>query len=351
MGKLRVWGAVAAAAVGLIAGGCAQPPSTGGGGTGGPATTWSVNPKTTDPAIANDATYTHLAYAPTGPALGKLAVVLHGTGSSPQAYTELAGSLRSAGFHVIVLRYSAVLGTLAACPDSGAAADPDCHRTFRSETVFGAGVPDPAGHAYDHAAVAINGANSVMNRLLKLVDYLQTIAPASGWGAFQQRTGATCTSVNTTYGACDLDWSNVVTVGHSQGAGVALYLGKFFPLSKVEMLSGSYDAYNTGGGSFTVAPWVSEGGLAVANADIGTLLHTSDYGVPLFRAVEDALNVTGPEVSLTSSSPPFGGSHRLVTSLASTCPWDSVPGHNSTAVDLCAPDFTYWAAWQYLAGA
>ena len=27
-------------------------------------------------------------------------------------------------------------------------------------------------------------------------------------------------------------------MGHSQGAGVALYLGKFFPLAKVGMLSG-----------------------------------------------------------------------------------------------------------------
>ena len=80
-------------------------------------------------------------------------------------------------------------------------------------------------------------------------------------------------------------------MGHSQGAGVALYLGKFFPLAKVGMLSGSYDAYDLGGGNYSVAPWITEGGLDVPNADIGTLLHTSDYGLNLFRAVENSLGL------------------------------------------------------------
>jgi hypothetical protein len=351
MRQVRRWVVlvVAALAVTTIAAACTPPASS--GGSGGPATSWAVNPKTTDPAISNDATFTHLAYAPSGVPLGKLAVVLHGTGSSPQAYLELAGSLRSAGFHVIVLRYSAALGTLGACPDTGAATDPDCHRIFRSETVFGAGVPDPTGHAYDHPLANINLSNSVMNRLLKLVDYLRTVAPGAGWDSFQQRSGTACTSMNTTYGACDLDWTKVVAVGHSQGAGVGLYLGKFFPLSKIVMLSGTYDAYNLGGGSFTIAPWVAEGGMATANTDIGTLLHTSDFGLPLFRAVENALNVTGSEVQVSSSAPPYGGSRRLITSVPSTCPFDSAPGHNSTAVDLCVPDGAYINAWNYLAGA
>jgi hypothetical protein len=50
-------------------------------------------------------------------------------------------------------------------------------------------------------------------------------------------------------------------------------------------------------------------------------------------------------------TPPYGGSHRLLTSLASTCPLLSVPSHNSTAVDACTPDGAYVAAWRYLAGA
>ena len=349
MAKARTGGIIVALALALLASGCTQP--SGGGNATGPATSWSINPSVTDPAIANDPLYTHLAYAPGSNDNGKLAVVLHGTSSSPLAYTELAGALRSIGFHVIVLRYSAALGTTGACPDADALTDPDCFRTFRAETTFGAGVLDPTGHAYDHPLAFISQANSVMNRLLKVVDYLQTIAPTSGWGQFQQRTGSTCDSFNATYGACDLVWDKVAAVGHSQGAGVALYLGKFFPLAKVVLLSGSYDAYDLGGGNEIVAPWITEGAFATATADIRTLSHTADFGLGRIRAVEDAVGVTGAEVSVTSAAPPYGGSHRLVTSLASTCPWDSAPGHNSTAVDACAPDLAYNAAWAYLATA
>jgi hypothetical protein len=242
------------------------------------------------------------------------------------------------------------MGTPDGCPNVNAAPDPDCHRVFRSETTFGAGVTDPDGGSYDHAMISISQANSVMNRLLKLVDHLNVIAPTGGWGGFQQRTGMDCDSFNATFGACDLNWGDVVSAGHSQGAGVAPYLAKFLPLHRVMMLSGSYDAYDLGGGSYTVAPWVAEGGLDVPASGIGTLLHTSDYGRNLFRAVENSLGLAGPEVSVTSSSPPYGGSHRLVTSTASTCPWDATPGHNSTAVDVCAPDYLYWAAYTHLAG-
>jgi pimeloyl-ACP methyl ester carboxylesterase len=347
MSRARI-GVIALLALTFIAAACAQPPS---GGTGGllNATTWSTNPKDTDPQISSDATFTNLAYAPVGPARGRLAVVLHGTGSSPQAYTELAGALRGSGFHVIVLRYSAALGTQGACPDANAATDPDCFRVFRSETVFGANVADPTGHAYDQPLAAISQSNSVMNRLLKYVEYLRTVTPSAGWDQFQQRSGTTCTQPNTTYGACNLKWDKVVGVGHSQGAGVALYLAKFFPLDRVAMLSGSFDAFDLGDGSFTVAPWITEGGLAVPASRIGTLTHYSDYGLGRIRAVEDALGVPGPEVS-ASSPPPFDGSRRLMTNVASTCPWDSAPGHNSTAVDLCVPDYAYSSAWTYLAG-
>lgn len=189
-----------------------------------------------------------------------------------------------------------------------------------------------------------------MNRLLKLVEYLATVAPASGWGSFQQRSAGTCEAFNATYGACDLVWPDVVTMGHSQGSGVALYLGKFFPLSKVALLSGSYDAFERTDGTYVVAPWITEGGMGVANSDIGTFIHTSDYGQDRFRAVADAALMTGPEVSVQSASPPYGGSRRLITSLEHTCPFDGAPNHDSTGVDVCVPNGAYDAVWRYLAG-
>lgn len=326
---------------------CAPPP---GSGVAGPAVQWSVNPKATDPAIADDPSAPHVAYAPTTTARGRLVVFLHGTGSSPQAYTEVAKALQADGYHVIALRYRATVGTQAACPDSAASSDPDCHRAFRSEVVYGQGVADPDGGAYDHPAVTVSAANSVTNRLLKLVEYLRTLAPLSGWEQFQQRTGGDCDLEDPTYGACDLRWDHVAAMGHSQGAGVALYLAKHHPLDRVGMLSGTYEAFHLGGGSYQPAEWIAEGGLDVPAARIGALVHTADYGIGYFRAVQDTLGVAGPETSVTSSSPPYGGSGRLVTSASSTCPWESVPSHLSTAVDACTPNGLYDAAWRHLAG-
>ena len=61
------------------------------------------------------------------------------------------------------------------------------------------------------------------------------------------------------------------------------------------------------------------------------------------------VGIPGPEADV-STGPSFGGSRQLVTGIPSACPiGDSAPSHNSTAVDLCVPDYAYDAAWRYLA--
>lgn len=343
----RISGFVALATltwVALLAGACTSPPSPGGGnGT----TTWSVDPVTADSATKADPLYPNRLYLPTGTPRGALAVVLHGTGAGTTGYGEITSALRSDGYHVIVLRYSAALGTLGACPDSVSSSFPDCHRAFRSETVFGAGVQDPSGDAFDHPGAQVPAADSLVNRLLKLIERMKVIAPSAGWGQFQDATSGVCNNMNTTYGACELKWSKVALIGHSQGAGVALYMSKFFPLRAAGLLSGSYDAFRTSPTTATAAPWTAEPGFATADSAIRILRHTSDYEGVRILAVADAVGVPGPEVSATA--PPFTG-NRLVTSGVSTCPWDSSPNHNSTAFDVCAPDGAYVDAWRALAG-
>ncbi len=334
--------ALAVAALAIIAAGCVQPAQSGSGNA------WTIDGPQADPAITSENQYPSVAYAPTSAARGQLAVVFHGTGASPQAHFELYSALRADGYHVIGLRYSASVGTQAACPDDVAATFPDCHREARSETVFGAGVTDPDGNSYDHPGLNISQANSVYNRLAKLVEWLDTKAPAKGWGQFQQSTGGTCDNVHPTYDVCDLDWSKISAVGHSQGAGVALYLGKFFQLNAIGLLSGSFDAFDDGGGVYTVAPWITEGGMDTPASDIRSLTHLGDYSLERILAVHNALGIPGADVSATLA-PPYA-SNRLITNLASTCPWDGAPGHNSTAVDLCTPDHAYVNAWKALAG-
>lgn len=341
--QFRVVALVLVAASTIIAAGCKTTPPNGAN-----ASAWSVDPAVVDPATNSDTQFPNVAYAPIGPPRGKLAVVFHGTGAQPQAHFELYSALRADGYHVIGLRYSATLGTLSACPDANAATDPDCHRPMRSETVFGAGVDDPDGNSYDHPMAMVSQADSVYNRLAKLVDWLDTKAPTKGWGQFQLATGGVCNTMNTTYGVCDLDWSKISAIGHSQGAGVALYLGKFFDLNAIGLISGSFDAYDIGGGSFTAAPWITEGGMDTPASEIRSFSHLSDYSLDRITAVHDAVGIAGPNVSATLT-PPYA-TDRLVTNEDSTCPWDGAPGHNSTAVDVCTPDYVYPNAWEALAG-
>jgi hypothetical protein len=330
-----------AAAVMLVAVSCTRPSGSSGGGGA-----WSVDPVDADPASTADPLKPSRAYTPQTTPRGALAVVLHGTTATPAAHLEMADALRYDGYHVILLRYSAQVGTTSACPDSVATTDPDCHRSFRNEVTFGAGVPNPSGSAYDHPTANVSAANSVMNRLLKLVEYMKVVSPAGGWDQFQLATGGTCDTVNANYGACELDWSKVAALGHSQGAGVALMMGKHLALRAVGMTSGSYDAFFNGA-TATAAPWTSEGGFAVPAGKIRTLMHSADYGAARIRAVADALGVPGPEVSARNT--PFP-TNRLLTSEASACPLDGAPGHNSTAVDLCTPGYGYTEAWRFLAG-
>lgn len=342
----RVVAVLAAVLVAATAVACTPTP----GGPGGPTTSWEVDPQDTDAALTSDTLAPNLAYLPTAPAVGRLTVILAGTSAGTRNFAELTGVLRNAGHHVVVLRYSNGLGTPAACPDAVATTEPDCFRAFRSEITFGGSVADPDGQAYDHPVASVDAAASVVNRLLKLLDHLHSIAPTSGWDQFQQRSAGVCDQLEPTYGACDADWSRITAVGHSQGAGVALYLGKFFALERVVMLSGSFDAFHLGGGDYVAASWVDEAPLEVPAAAVATFFHTSDPDLGRMRAVADAVGVPGTEVSVSSSAPPYGGSQRLITSTGSTCPWDPSGNHNSTAVDICTPDLAYADAWASLVG-
>jgi hypothetical protein len=192
----------------------------------------------------------------------------------------------------------------------------------------------------------VSKANSVLNRILKLVDFMALAYPDSGFDQFQQKTGGTCDVMNTTYGTCDLDWSKVAMLGHSQGSGVALYMAKFLSMRAVGLFSGTYDAFVEGGVA-TAAQWTDEGDFDTPPGSIRTLMHTNDYGANRIRAVAEAVGIPGPEVSATVT--PFL-TNRLVTSLASQCPWDGAPSHNSTSVTACVPGYAYQDAWRYMAG-
>jgi len=326
---------------------CAPPPSGGGGGGGGGPGLRYWNPQDTDPAIRSESIHTTFSIRAGGDPRGELVVLFNGTGAAPSALTKLGSTLSSAGFHVIGLRYFSATGTRAACPNSVAESDPDCHRAFRSEVVFGSGVPDPWGNSYDHSKVNVTAPNSVMNRLIKQVDHLHERSPHHGWDMFRVSDDGECTATHPVYGGCELDWERIVLMGHSQGAGVSLYLSRFFPVARVGMLSGPADVFSTPDGK-VVAPWIADGVSVTAPEDVATVTHVGDPAIWDHRAAADALELPGPEVSTTLFARPYFSSRQLTTALTPACPLLTGQAHNATATDSCAPSGMR-PVWQYLA--
>lgn len=336
---------VAACVVALAA--CVPPPSGSGGGSSSGPGLQEWNPQSTDPAIRSDPTHTSFSIRAGGTPRHELVVLFNGTGAAPSALTKLGRTLSSAGFHVVGLRYDSGTGTRAACPNSVVETDPDCHRSFRSEVVFGSGVPDPWGNAHDHPKVNVTAPNSVMNRLVKQIDHLHRRNPLHGWDTFQVSDDGVCTATHPVYGGCDLDWTRIVVMGHSQGAGVSLYLSQFFPVARVGMLSGPADVFSTPEGR-VVAPWIADGVSVTAPEDIGVVTHVGDPALGDHRAAADALELPGPEISTTLFARPYFWSRQLTTALVPACPLLTGQAHNATATDLCAPNGMR-PVWEYLA--
>jgi hypothetical protein len=327
-----------------VASACATPAAP-------PPASHTIDPCLTGSGISCDPVQGHIATRPNGSAKQRLVLLFNGSGAQPLAYTKVLGALSKAGYHSIGIRYASNKGTGAACPQEDAATHPDCHRAFRAETVFGELVADPSGLALDSPAVSVDAANSVMNRVLQVVEHLRLAYPSEGWEQYQLRDGSTCTVVDPTYGVCALDWSKVVVMGHSMGSAIALYLAKHFEVARVAMISGPFDHYSDGSG-VTVAPWIAEGGFETPTVLMFGLSHSNEPTHDAQDTVWTTLGMGGPTASVDSGSAPWGGVQRLVTSRQPACLADSEAAHNSTAQNLCTPGDppALRSAWVTLAG-
>lgn len=305
----------------------------------------------------------HQVYAPKIPtADAKLIILFHGTYGAPSNYRKLATLLAGHGFYVINLRYVADKPIFGACPEDSLDRDPDCYRRFRSETLFGQAVTDPAGKSYDFPATEITRANSAMNRLATLMAYLVTkdTTRAQGWDRFVAvDVKAACADLKfkATYGLCGLDWSRVTAGGHSQGAGVALYLGKFYRLGGVVMLSGPQDAYSPAKAGWKLeaalmatkaAPWISEGGFATPVDRIYGFANLYDGLFPRQLVAWQSLGVPGTAQLTDGSQPDLAlTSHQVVLTTVPVCdrPDASGKAHGSTGPNDCATAPATSAIW------
>ena len=131
-----------------------------------------IAPKTTDPNITTCLS-NHFASVKEGAVLKNvLYVFLPGTSRNPtgcKATTQKAASL---GFHTIGLMYDNLVAGNTLCK---ALDDVTCHRRARLEVIDGVD---------RHPSVNVNSSNSLVNRLYKLLVYLNSQHPSQNWGQY-----------------------------------------------------------------------------------------------------------------------------------------------------------------------
>lgn len=142
-----------------------------------------------------------------------------GTGHDAQAFSKLAADL---GYHVVTLMFPDDIPASVCRSDS----NPKAFENFRMAIIQGGSATYQDGRK----TISIGRADSIENRLIKLLLFVQNIRPAEHWGQFLNEDGT-------------IKWQSIAVAGQSQGGGHAALLGIKHCVSRV-MCFGSPKDYN-----------------------------------------------------------------------------------------------------------
>ena len=269
-----------------------------------------VLPASTDAAIDTDLD-AHFAVNPATAATAtpRLFVFLPGSFGKPQNVRAIVRDAAASGLHAIGLNYpnNATVGSL--CSGS---ADANCHGNVRTEILTGE----------DRSSlVNITRANSIENRLIKLLQSLHSQAPMEGWDAYLTSAGQP-------------DWPRIRVGGHSQGGGHAGVIAKRYAVDRAIYFSAPADTV-----AGQPAAWMSAAGVTPGARQAG-FAHQRDELASLAQigAAWRALGLTGPLTSVDGATAPFGGARQLTTNAAANPSGTAqAPLHGSTVVDDVTP--------------
>lgn len=231
--------------------------------------------------------------------LGKLVVHLHGAGDSAparcgsSAHGELLAAL---GFHVFQPCYNSYYGVGNCGDDIGGC---------RLEAFEG------VDH---HPFIAIAPADAIERRIVRGLMHLQAINPEGDWEYFLDGDAPR--------------WTEIIISGISHGASSAGVIGMNRRVDRVVMLSGPLDSDQA---------WL-KGEPMTPRARFWGFSHTADGQHQGHLEAFETLGLRGEATLVDGMAPPYGGSHRLITSAATG------DGHGSTQAGGSSPQ----AAGEYL---
>ncbi len=290
---------------------------------------WFILPQDTDAQIDTATEAHYVCLNKSVPAKNQLFLFFPGTGALPAYYQLISNTAADMGFHVINLRYYNFNKVNTLC--GGLNTDLDCYAKVRLEIIDGTDRTN---------LVNVNRVNSVENRLIKLVQYMQRNYPNDGWAQFLR--------------ADSIDWSRIVTGGHSQGGGHAAIIAKYHKIARTVMFA----AMDYNAPLAKPANWIGSNNATPSSAYYG-FSHERDEAVNftiLSTVIWKAYGMDsyGAIVNVDGSTPPYNNTHSLTTNLEpASGPPQLGKYHNGIAVDVFVPKLqdgtpVYKKVWEYL---
>ena len=217
----------------------------------------------------------------------ELLVWLPGTGGRGRGPVEFLRLAAASGYHVVALAYPNAIPA-AVCRREP---DPRAFEEFRLCIIQGGSSP----------AITVSRADSIENRLLKLLAHLAKVRAREGWGAYLEDDGS-------------LAWEKVVLAGHSQGGGHAFLMGMKQRVARVIATGAPKDWSLTTGAP---APWLL-GESATPKGRFFAFNHEQDRQgctpAQQWQILQEfGLTEFGPITSVDGALPPFGDSRSLRT--------------------------------------
>ncbi len=254
-----------------------------------------IAPQTTDPNISTNLNNHYVSINRSVAPKNQLFVFFPGTGGVAFNYLEINNTAADLGFHAVNLTYpnNEAVNDLCGFPNTNL----DCYGNVRLEIKDG----------IDRTSlVNISRANSIENRLIKLLIYLRNNAPNDNWGQFLINDET-------------LNWSKIIVSGHSQGGGHAGIIGRYHSVVRVVMFA----AMDFNGLANSPANWIA---LPATTPNASTpdkfwaFSHTRDEAVNftiLSTRIWTAYGMTnyGAITNVDSSAPPFNNTHSLTSNI------------------------------------
>ncbi len=195
-----------------------------------PLVVYRVNPQDADPAIQRFTSPHYVAFDRNTPASADLLLFMSGSGGTPTGALSFLNTAATHGYRVISLAYNDVPAVVEVC---GPNQDASCSAKTREKRIFG----DNVTNLIDDLP-----AESIVNRLTKLLVRLDHDHPDEGWGGYLD-------------GAAP-KWTRIAVSGHSQGAGMTAYIAQRHRVARAILFSSPWDFFGRGR---QLAPWITDG--------------------------------------------------------------------------------------------